>query len=129
MTTRGNIVYTRVSELIDQETEQWDEDIINTLFLPIDVTRILNIPLAVGRMEDFVAWNYTKTGIFSVRSAYYTEWEDQHGRKLARTTGAASSESNPTWEKIWKLEVSSKVKIFAWHLMHNTIPCNCTLAN
>jgi hypothetical protein len=44
-------------------------------FIPGCVTRILKIPLAIGMMEDFVSWNYTTTGIFTVRSAYHIEWE------------------------------------------------------
>jgi hypothetical protein len=68
-TRRGNIIYTTVSELIDSESGTWDEEIIRELFWPINVQRILNIPLAPGMMNDFVSWHFTKSGTFSVRSA------------------------------------------------------------
>ena len=44
---------TRVSELIDAEKRTWDEQLLNDIFWPIDVQRILNIPLALGMMDDF----------------------------------------------------------------------------
>jgi hypothetical protein len=74
-TRRGNIVYNKVSELIDVETGRWDEELIRELFWPVDAQRILNIPLARGMMDDFISWHLTKQGIFSVRSCYYAEWD------------------------------------------------------
>jgi hypothetical protein len=85
LTPRGNIVYTKVSELINPVTRTWDEALLRSMFFSLDVNRILKIPLAVGMMEDFVSWNLTKNGIFSVRSAYFAEWDHQHGRKLILT--------------------------------------------
>jgi hypothetical protein len=102
---------------------------LRSLFLNMDVTRILKIPLAVGMMEDFVSWNYTKNGFFIVQSAYHTEWDFQHGRKLLRTNGQSTAEINPVWSTVWSLKTSAKVKIFAWRLLHGTIPCNCVLTN
>jgi hypothetical protein len=54
ITTRGNVVYTRVSELIDLVTRTWDEALLRSIFLLVDVNQILNIPLGVGMMEDFL---------------------------------------------------------------------------
>jgi hypothetical protein len=95
----------------------------------VDVNRILKILLAVGMMEDFVSWNYTKKWHFAVRSAYFVEWDHQHGRKLIRTNVMGTSDINPVWSQVWKLKVSAKIKIFAWRLLHGTIPCNSVLAN
>jgi hypothetical protein len=51
-------------------------------------------------MEDFVSWNHTKNGIFTVRSAYYVEWDHQHGRKLIRTSGPGVSDINLVWAQV-----------------------------
>ena len=64
MMPRGNIVITRVSELINTESRQWDEQLLNDLFWPIDVYRILNIPLALGMMDDFVSWHFCRMVFF-----------------------------------------------------------------
>jgi hypothetical protein len=68
---RGSAVYTRVSELIDPVTEQWDHDILTSLFSPLDVSIILQIPLHNRGFEDFIAWNFLKHGRYTVRSGYH----------------------------------------------------------
>ena len=45
LTPRGNILLKTVDELIDPETHCWDEQLIRDIFNPIDVSRILCIPL------------------------------------------------------------------------------------
>ena len=72
-TQKGDNIYTRVHELIDPVTNQWDVDLINQTFLEVDVQRILVIPLPTHDMDDFVGWSLTKTGTFSVRSAHQSE--------------------------------------------------------
>jgi hypothetical protein len=66
LTPGGNSIHVRVSNLIDHNTGTWNEPLIRANFFIVDVNRILKFPLVVGRMEDFVSWNYTKTGIFTV---------------------------------------------------------------
>lgn len=58
--------------------------------IPLDAERILKIPLNVKVMEYFVAWNLT----FTVRSAYYCEWNHQFGLKLRRGDGQGASTTN-----------------------------------
>jgi hypothetical protein len=128
-TRRRNIVLSKVSDLIDAESETWDEEILGELFWPIDVQRILNIPLARSSMEDFVSWHYTKTGVFSVRSCYHLEWEHQHGNKLRRTSGYGTSSNLPVWKTVWSLNVPAKIKIHLWRSFLEAIPCNGVLAN
>jgi hypothetical protein len=92
------------------------------LFLQVDAERILRIPLSAQLEEDFVAWHHTKNYIFSVKSSYYIEWEYQFGSSVRRRDGQGSSQENPVWEKLWSLEVPSKVKIFIWKALHGTVP-------
>ena len=129
MTRRGNIVYTKVSKLIDGELNMWDEELLNDLFWPVDVQRILHIPLARGMMEDFVSWHLSKDGIFSVKSCYHAEWEHQHGIKLRRTSGYGTSSTLPVWRTVWSLNVPAKIKIHVWRCLLGAIPCNGVLAN
>lgn len=69
---------TKVEELIDPHLGKWDELLMRDVFSPIDVQRILQISLNVQVIEDFVAWNYTRSGSFSVRSAYHREFDHQY---------------------------------------------------
>ena len=119
----------KVSDFIDPNTSYWDEDLVRQTLWPIDAQRVLAIPLPIHEMLDFVTWSFTKNGLFTVRSAYWEEWNKQYGRKLQYTNGMGRSDANPVWSKIWKLSCSGKVKIFIWHILHGTLPCRVMLAN
>lgn len=78
---RGANIITKVNDLINPVTWEWDEELVRSVFWPIDPNRFLQIPIAGICMEDFVAWNYTKKGMFPVKSTYHTQWDHQFGRR------------------------------------------------
>jgi hypothetical protein len=57
MSPRGDCLLRKVDELIDPISGTWDQAILQDNFSPIDVSRILQIPLNVGVFEDFIAWH------------------------------------------------------------------------
>ena len=66
----------RVCDLINVDNREWDEQLIAKSFWPVIVQRILDIPLAMGMMEDFVSWHYNMSGMFLVKKrAYHAEWK------------------------------------------------------
>lgn len=91
--------------------------------------RILRIPLSDNMNEDFIAWHHIKSYTFTVRSAYYVEWNHQHGQNLRRGDGQGYSSTNPVWEITWKLNLPSKINIFLWKALHGVIPGLSVLAN
>jgi hypothetical protein len=68
----------KLAEVLD---EQWDSELIDSIFWPIDAHRILQIPLT-PEWEDLVAWHYNKTGLFTARSAYYRQWDYRPGQLI-----------------------------------------------
>lgn len=126
---RGNRILSRVNELIDPISGTWDEVLIRDNFWDIDAERILQIPIFQHETEDFVAWHLTKSGTFSVRSAYYKQWEDSYLPNSVDGKAAGGSAPHPVWNRLWDLKVPGKVKIFLWRCLHNAIPCMCVLAN
>lgn len=78
ITVHGNQLLSKVSDLIDPSSGEWDEPLIRDNFWNIDAERILQIPLYQHHTEDYVAWHLTKNGTFSVRSAYHKHWEDTY---------------------------------------------------
>jgi hypothetical protein len=60
--------------------------------------------------NNFIAWHYSKSYTFSVRSAYHLEWNHQFGQKVRRADGQGSVRDNPSWDIPWKLTIPSKVK-------------------
>ena len=64
---------TSVNDLIDPHTGSWDEELIRTIFNPVDIRRILQIPLSNQGFDDFIAWHVDRRGIFTVYSAYHLQ--------------------------------------------------------
>jgi hypothetical protein len=46
-------------------TDQWDTELLYSVFEPEDVNEILKIPVR-GGMEDMLAWNHDNKGIFQL---------------------------------------------------------------
>ena len=57
ITPRGQTLMTRVSELINPTTGNWDRQLIEEVFWEEDWGRILGIPIKAG-MDDLLAWHY-----------------------------------------------------------------------
>lgn len=98
-------------------------------FWDVNSNRILQILLPDGEMEDFMAWQFTKSYTFSVRSAYHLKWESTYGEILKQNSGESESLLNPVWKQLWKLNVQLKVKIFMWRTLRGVIPCRAVLAD
>jgi hypothetical protein len=107
---RGGAVYTKVSELIDPLTGQWDVSLLATLFNPVDANRIEHIPIHSLGFNDFVAWNLTSHGCFTIRSAYHAQWCHQFGASSSQLALPRRSAINPVWKIVWKLKIPNKVK-------------------
>lgn len=119
---------TKVQDLISPIDGLWDEELIISLFWPIDVNIILEIPLSPGR-EDFVAWRHTKNGYFSVRSAYHAQWDHQFRRMERNSEIAEGANDNQVWKELWSLDIPAKIKIFGWRALHGIIPEKGILAD
>jgi len=87
-----------VDELIYPVTGSWDIDLIRSLFYPVDVQRILQIPIHIGR-DDVVAWHHNRNGLFSVKSAYHCQWVHKFGRNMA-ALNASGAGDNLVWKII-----------------------------
>jgi hypothetical protein len=84
-----------VDDLINPVTLQWDEELLRENLNPLDVQRILRIPVSSNLEDDLVAWHLTKTNTFLVRSAYYSEWNHLNGQRLNRVDHQGVSTTNP----------------------------------
>lgn len=67
----NNTSYVKVGDIIDHETMKWKVDIVKEIFIPFKAEEILNTPIPSHPTDDIVAWGYTKSGLFTVKSAYH----------------------------------------------------------
>lgn len=123
------VVITKVSDLINPVTKQWDEDIISPIMSSVDAREILQIILQYDAFNDFVAWHYSKTGYFSVKTTYHCEWTHQIGDISSQAMLQSTPGPNSVWAILWKLKVPAKVKIFGWRVLHGLIPVKSVVAN
>jgi ribonuclease HI len=129
ITPRGGTVYTKVSELIDPSTGSWDLQLLNEIFLSVDVGRIIQIPINIQGFDDFIAWSFTRHGRYTVRSGYHLQWRHNFGSRANQLSLPGASPQNPVWKELWRLKIPSKVKIFCWRALHGILPLKCILAN
>jgi hypothetical protein len=108
-----------VSDLIDKENGCWIPNVVTENFRKEEAEAILNIPLSPNLPQDRVIWIGSKSGLFSVKSAYFI------GRSLKEEArGQCSYAGNlpDIWKDLWNLKVPGKVKMFAWRACQNLLP-------
>lgn len=59
-----------VSELINKESGEWNEQLIDEIFWPHEAASIKSIPLGSAQNSDKLIWHHTRNGLFTIRSAY-----------------------------------------------------------
>lgn len=102
-----------VADLINPLTYNWNQQVIDATFWPIDRERILSIPIGAITSDDRLVWHYAKDGTYSVKSAYQLAFAAK-GREVDEGMGTVSGEQGVKWDDIWSLEVPPKIRLFVW---------------
>jgi hypothetical protein len=87
-----------VSDLIDPATKTWNEDLVRSILYETDAEHVLKIKIPTHADEDYIAWNYEKSGHFTVRSAYKLAMEIQSMQNEAGMSSKPSGERD-----VWNL--------------------------
>jgi hypothetical protein len=77
VTSIKNVLMTKVSEFICPITGQWDTQLLEDTFWPVDVEAIQSIPLQEG-MTDLMSWHFDPKGVHSVKQDYKLQRELVH---------------------------------------------------
>jgi hypothetical protein len=98
--------HTFVKDLIEPNSNQWNHNTIDNIFLPFEANQIYKIPLADTTTKDDITWASSKDGSYSVKSGYHTvmQWKE-----IDKThAGSITNHKDPTWTSIWKLKLPPK---------------------
>ena len=117
-TQRRGCLQTRVCELVDPDTQTWDERLVRDIFREDEARIVLATPVR-DEHEDFYAWYHDSKGQFSVKSAYkvYVKIRDAG---LPQCSNPQLNSWN--WKEIWSLPCQPKIQQFVWRLAHNSLP-------
>ena len=105
----------RVESLINAENRDWNMAMVREVMTASDVTIVERIPLSRKRRPDKMIWSESMTGIFSVKSAYFT------ARRVLGKLEIASTNRDKIWKLIWSSKVAPKIKYFIWKLVQGII--------
>ena len=109
---------TKVANLLSEDGRTLDEEKLQTVFTPSDAQDIRQIVVGGPGKEDFRAWNFTKNGVFIVRSAYHMGIAIKTARK-ALASSSTSVAAHKSWLELWAADVPNKVKIHGWRMLKN----------
>ena len=116
---QGRCRLRRVSELLD-DRGNWNVQLLNQHFMSVDVMEIMKIKVVLRLDRDIIAWAPEHSGSFTVRSAYHLSYDEIH-RQTTVASSRAPDGRRAVWALIWRCPAPSKVHIFAWRLVTNSL--------
>lgn len=122
--------------LLDESTKQWNLDIMQQLIAPHQWALVLATLISFFNSTDSFVWRFTKSGIFSVKSAYRLARilnHDEAGASQFHVVNGFSGD--PTVDRheelkvklnrrLWKLDVPPKITLFLWKILQGALPLN-----
>ncbi|XP_073361303.1 uncharacterized protein [Aegilops tauschii subsp. strangulata] len=109
---------TRVGDLLNEQRSAWDQDKACAMFSSDEAEEILHITVGGPTMQDYLAWNYTKNGVFSVRSAHHLRTA-QKSLKAGQPESSSTVADHKAWLSLWDTVAPGKVKTHMWRLIRN----------
>lgn len=111
---------TLVSFFINPSSRGWDVQKLKRCVSDQEVKVITSIPLSKFGESNKLIWHYTKNGVYSVKSGYYTAREIES--KNINSSPSSSFQPPPSlWKLLWNLNISPKVKHFWWRACRNIL--------
>nr|XP_048337482.1 uncharacterized protein LOC125424342 [Ziziphus jujuba var. spinosa] len=98
------------------ENGDWDDEKLDRLFDQESVKNIKEMFWAKEDQDDRLIWTKTKSGMFSVKSAYKVEEETK-------------SRFENWWRILWKSPLHERTKLFLWKLANSGLPVASNLVN
>lgn len=110
----------KVSELLQSNGRDWNTELIEELFSEEVRDKIYDITPAGKESDDSYAWDYTKTGHYTVKSGYWVQVNIINARQ--ETQEILQPGLDVLYQMIWKLETSPKIHPFLWRCLKNSLP-------
>uniref|UniRef100_A0A803LIS7 Phosphomannomutase n=1 Tax=Chenopodium quinoa TaxID=63459 RepID=A0A803LIS7_CHEQI len=93
--------------------EEWDVREVGLHLTATDIADIMTIPLLPSPSPDIPVWNFTKTRVFSVKSAYWLGMDSPSSTEILH--------NEDYWKPIWLVEGPPKLRHFLWRASHRAL--------
>ena len=111
-------LWTKVAILIEENSRQWNHELIDGIFTPLEAELIKAIPLSQCEAEDNLFWPFTSNGIYSSKSGYRFLKVEGHPVDDEQQRAHDST----LWRTIWSVPVPNKIKNLMWRACRNSLP-------
>jgi hypothetical protein len=115
---------TKVCDLVDSSTKWWNISLVTSIFSEVEAAMILSLPICPQSQQDRVVWVGTRTGFFSVKSAYHMAKEKMDCFGGECSTGDPYSN---IWKAIWSVKGPKVVNNFLWKACNGILPTRVNL--
>lgn len=109
----------QVKDLLDITTQTWDIVKLQHHFYPRDVELVLKMK-PVMSSEDFLIWEHTKSGAYSVKSGYRFAYQREKVDLLREAMMQPSILAIK--DQLWKSNTATKIHNFMWKAVSGGIP-------
>nr|VDC97109.1 unnamed protein product [Brassica oleracea] len=110
----------KVAELLIEGTREWNRLLLERLFPQDEVEQIEKIRPGGTLSDDVYGWEYTKTGLYNVKSGYWVQKNVLEGNMAQVQVSQLSIDS--LYQAIWQTKTSSKIQHFLWKCLSNSLP-------
>ena len=97
----------------------WNKKLIDQIFCPGDAQLITSLVLSARRVDDKLIWSREKSGIYSVRSAYWLLCENIYANEPSCSDTGVWKQF---WKRVWFIRVLHKVQQFLWRACTHSLP-------
>lgn len=110
----------RASDLLCCNGREWNHELLDHLFMEENQAKIKAINPVGGNSDDTYAWEYTKSGYYTVKSAYWVQTNVLAVEKESMEITQPSLDA--IYQKVWNLDTSPKLQHFLWRGLINALP-------
>lgn len=101
----------RVHHLIDEQSQSWNLEILNSVIAAEDIPKITSLRVSRTGRHDCYSWDFTKSGLYTVRSGYKIAHEIH---AAVKSTAVTEPSTTGLKKAIWKIKAPRKLKHFLW---------------
>ncbi|KAK9997071.1 hypothetical protein SO802_021757 [Lithocarpus litseifolius] len=106
-----------VDQLIDRDSRWWNSALVDAIFIPSEAQLIKSIPICHFAQRDFLAWPYSRTGVYQVRSGYHLLCESLNNEVASSSDTAGVSSFKDLLELVFCSSLNSEVfAMVCWNL-------------